>query len=642
MRNKFLKTLTVLGMAVMMTFSQISPVMAASIKDAVTHDEDVQTTETDAAFGGYEKLAAPDIIVEAVSDNSIHIEPETSANPTPQEVYNEIIAMKAQYPEGMPYTNDDPAGGYIFKGSNGVTLRGYGCAAFAFIMSDVAFGNLPAATNYSFDWDSIRVGDILRVYNNSHSVIVLEKATDYVIVAEANYNSSVHWGRKMTKSEVADGFTYYQTRYPGSASGTDNNYTPGNTSQDDNDVFTATDVRTGNQETLAINNGYYKVLIFGGIGSCYNTLITMQNLSEAVQSSGLSHTELWAFDIKSNSDSTIISGCNSINLGSSINVINGTTQLDAWEDIYTICLGVAQRNGLISGGVFTMPLVAYVNDEGDIMDVTTSIQSESTIISKLEDNGYFSHEGKALQQMRGIESFVGRLYTIALNREAEERGLKDWSSKLASGSMTGSQVACGIFFSDEFTNRNLSDEDLVETLYQVMMGRNSDAAGKADWVYKLKNGVSREGVFAGFTGSTEFDNICKSYGIKRGDYKPSQARDQNTGLTTFVARLYTKALGRDYEVAGINYWCEKINSRKWSINDVSTTGFFNSPEFMNKNTSNDQYVTILYHTFFDREPDQAGYNDWMGRLSRGVSRNEVLQGFANSPEFANLKKSYGL
>ena len=241
-----------------------------------------------------------------------------------------------------------------------------------------------------------------------------------------------------------------------------------------------------------------------------------------------------------------------------------------------------------------------------------------------------------------VQAFVNRLYNGCLGREADSSGLTNWTNRLIRGTASGASAAQGFFFSAEMNNRNLSDEDFVETLYNVMMGRASDAGGKSDWLYKLKNGVTREGVFKGFSDSTEFDNICNSYGIERGSIAVGQARDANPGLTTFVSRLYTKALERDYEDAGLNYWCEKINSRKWSINDVSTTGFFNSPEFMNKNTSNDQYVTILYHTFFDREPDQAGYNDWMGRLSRGVSRNEVLQGFANSPEFANLKKSFGL
>ena len=95
-------------------------------------------------------------------------------------------------------------------------------------------------------------------------------------------------------------------------------------------------------------------------------------------------------------------------------------------------------------------------------------------------------------------------------------------------------------------------------------------------------------------------------------------------------------------MAGLNDWCNRILDGQWTINDVSTTGFFNSQEFINKNMSDSEYVKTLYLTFFDRAYDQAGYDDWMNQLANGVDRNTVLQGFANSSEFANLKKSFGL
>ncbi len=241
-----------------------------------------------------------------------------------------------------------------------------------------------------------------------------------------------------------------------------------------------------------------------------------------------------------------------------------------------------------------------------------------------------------------ITAFVKRLYSGCLDRAADEGGLSNWVNGLSNFATSGSVVAQGFFFSDEFKNRNLSDAEYVEKLYEVMMGRASDAGGKADWVNKLENGVGREGVFKGFADSTEFNNICNEYGIDRGSITVSEGRDRNTGLTTFVARLYTKALGRQYEVAGLNDWCNRICDGTWSINDVSTTGFFNSQEFMNKNLGDSDYVKTLYQTFFDREYDQAGYDDWMSKLKSGTSRNDVLMGFCNSQEFANLKKSYGL
>ena len=143
--------------------------------------------------------------------------------PTYEEAYEAMIALKETYPEGMEWTNFKPYGrdgelgsayrwngGKIFGASSGV-----GCSAFAFILSDEAFGNLPAraTTRGNFKFEDVKVGDILRIKNNSHSVIVLKKSAGGVIIAEANYNKSVHWGRAMSKSEV-EAADHIITRYP--------------------------------------------------------------------------------------------------------------------------------------------------------------------------------------------------------------------------------------------------------------------------------------------------------------------------------------------------------------------------------------------------------------------------------------------
>ena len=241
-----------------------------------------------------------------------------------------------------------------------------------------------------------------------------------------------------------------------------------------------------------------------------------------------------------------------------------------------------------------------------------------------------------------MEAFVTRLYEQCLNRQGDSEGIAYWKSMLSHNLRTGTEVAYGFVFSREMENRGLNDEEFVELLYRAMMGRPSDAAGKADWLYRMENGLSREGVFKGFAGSAEFAGLCNSYGIVKGTARVREARDENPGLTAFVSRLYTKALGRKYETAGLNDWCNRILSGTWTIDAVSTTGFFNSQEFYNRNLSDSEYVKVLYQTFFDREYDREGYDYWMAKLAGGASRNEVLKGFAASQEFYNLKQSFGM
>lgn len=123
--------------------------------------------------------------------------------------YNAMIAFKARYPEGTRWTNDNY---YGWRG--GIYSGGYGCAGFAFMLSDAAFGDAPAYMHNNYD--NIRVGDILRVRNLSgseHSVIVLKVDGDNFILAEGNYNSSVHWGRIMTRADVKKNGIYVMSRW---------------------------------------------------------------------------------------------------------------------------------------------------------------------------------------------------------------------------------------------------------------------------------------------------------------------------------------------------------------------------------------------------------------------------------------------
>lgn len=131
-----------------------------------------------------------------------------ASTPTEPEAYNAMIAIKSKYPEGMRWTNDNE---YAWKG--GIFSVGYGCAGFAFILSDAAFGELPARMVSDFTYADIRVGDILRINNDTHSVIVLEKHSDHVVIAEGNYNRSIHWGRKLDRTSVEQA-NYILTRYP--------------------------------------------------------------------------------------------------------------------------------------------------------------------------------------------------------------------------------------------------------------------------------------------------------------------------------------------------------------------------------------------------------------------------------------------
>ncbi|MBO4495923.1 MAG: DUF4214 domain-containing protein [Clostridiales bacterium] len=239
-----------------------------------------------------------------------------------------------------------------------------------------------------------------------------------------------------------------------------------------------------------------------------------------------------------------------------------------------------------------------------------------------------------------IGDFVERLYTEALGRPSEEAGKKYWIGEITSGRKTGAD--CGLFFllGEEFTNKKLSEEELVETLYKTFFGRESEPDGKAYWVGQLKNGVSRESVVRGFIDSKEWCNLCADYGVRSGA-PTAKAERPSKKANAFATRLYICCLGRDPEEAGLQYWALALTNLEKTGAEAAKQ-FFGSAEFVNLATTDEEYVTRLYTTFMDREPEEGGFAYWVGQLKQGVSREQVLAAFAVSPEFTQICADYGI
>ena len=112
-----------------------------------------------------------------------------------------------KYPEGKAWTNANPKNGYFWQCTG--NTYGFGCYGFAAMMSDAVFGKEAALVTHN-SFDRIQAGDHIRIGPGSgyHSVIVVERNGNELIVGEGNYNSSIHWGRVITKAELTmDGFT---------------------------------------------------------------------------------------------------------------------------------------------------------------------------------------------------------------------------------------------------------------------------------------------------------------------------------------------------------------------------------------------------------------------------------------------------
>lgn len=129
-----------------------------------------------------------------------------------------VLKNQAAYKEGTLWndnTHYNSAKPYNWKGGpiNGTIINVMGCAAFSFILSDEAFGSLPARTP-AYSFENVKVGDILRMSNNTHTVIVLEVNDAGVVIAGGNNGGKVHRGRAISKAELDRDVSTYITRYP--------------------------------------------------------------------------------------------------------------------------------------------------------------------------------------------------------------------------------------------------------------------------------------------------------------------------------------------------------------------------------------------------------------------------------------------
>lgn len=249
-----------------------------------------------------------------------------------------------------------------------------------------------------------------------------------------------------------------------------------------------------------------------------------------------------------------------------------------------------------------------------------------------------------------VDAFVVRIYEYVLGRTPQANETDAWAGQLLNHNDSGAGVGYGFVFSQECIGRNLSNEDFVEILYNTFLNRASDEGGKTAWASQLDAGVSRQMVFKGFALSTEFNELCASYGIEAGDFTGNADmenaekcyRNMNANITKFVARCYTKALGRDYETEGLEAWCRVIINKENTPKEVAQNFIF-SDEFIQKNLSNEEYVKVLYRTFMGREADEGGLAAWTAVLDEGrEDRAKVLEGFSGSIEFADILTGFGL
>ena len=224
---------------------------------------------------------------------------------------------------------------------------------------------------------------------------------------------------------------------------------------------------------------------------------------------------------------------------------------------------------------------------------------------------------------------VFRLYGATLGREPDANGYASWIDVLAANTQSLTTVANGFVASQEFqtTYGQLDDSDFVTLLYNNVLNRAPDAGGLNQWVGRMAEGETRAEVVLGFSQSAEYRNNTDAAAdaFALGLEQASWSDD--------VYRLYHATLGRDPDGGGLAGWTNALAGGQ-SLESVAG-GFVGSTEFETVYGALDDeaFVTLLYNNVLNRSPDAGGLASWVGRLSDGDTRAEVVLGFSQSPEF---------
>nr|MCR5719349.1 DUF4214 domain-containing protein [Lachnospiraceae bacterium] len=268
------------------------------------------------------------------------------------------------------------------------------------------------------------------------------------------------------------------------------------------------------------------------------------------------------------------------------------------------------------------------------------------------------HDNKGHKPQDEVVNFVNRVYELILGRDTKDdpKGVEYWTNNLKTNNYNG-QPFGGVKMvqmfivgdsGKEYNSKKKNNEDFLLDMYAVLMGRDrskvkeDDPEGFNYWYGRLQAGDGREIILKSMANCPEFKNICSKAGIEVGDFEYYMPSSKYSPLSHFVARMYTRALDREYEVEGLDYWVGAIKDKTQTIDSLSAY-FFNCPEFEGFGLNNTQKIQRLYLTFFDREAEESGLNYWLNALESGEKTwEDEYRYFIYSPEFAKIKAGFGL
>ena len=100
--------------------------------------------------------------------------------------------------------------------------------------------------------------------------------------------------------------------------------------------------------------------------------------------------------------------------------------------------------------------------------------------------------------------------------------------------------------------------------------------------------------------------------------------------TAFVNLVYQNVLGRAPDAGGLNFWVGQLTAGVTRADMMNS--FVGSAEFQNR-ILNRALATLLYMGFLRRSPEPAGFAFWLGSLNNGLAGANAIDPFIGSLEY---------
>lgn len=124
--------------------------------------------------------------------------------------------------------------------------------------------------------------------------------------------------------------------------------------------------------------------------------------------------------------------------------------------------------------------------------------------------------------------------------------------------------------------------------------------------------------------------------IERLAFNDGTLAFDNDGHAGQAYRMYQAALGRAPDASGLGYWIDELDGGAgdtvWLARNFIHSHEFTTAHGQVATMSNLSFLDLIYDLAFDRDPDAAGLQYWLGQLVAGMARERVVASFAESAE----------